>query len=535
MSSFKFGRVLALAAAAGALSLSFTPAALAATGETHKVEHDGPKAASPGKGQGAGAGRCHAPGQPPVPSREGTVAYFQDAHEYSPREHAVGYRGGIARLATVLDGIEAANENPATIFGGDMAGGSLFGGVYKGFPFVEAFNDLGVDAATFGQHDFDFGLDHALELVKASEFPWIASNLVYKDGSDFLPGSVARTVEAGELTVGVIGLTGSLQNSSANADLDQRPYLESTQAGVKLLQEQDVDVIVVSGQIDRAEALELMDRVPEVQVLMREENSGSSPAEAVELGDERLMVTGMGDYGVVAEIDIAKDLCGNITTGAVLHDVDDSVAEEPAWAARAAFYEQDMEERLDATIGTATGDFGRRAAGELAADAFRDYYTADLGWANGGGIRAEIDGGDVSLRDLHTVFPFGNRAMLIEVTGEQLIEGLNQGADSSPEGYGGFPRVSGFTFTYSQSAPAGQRITDVVLQNGTLVDPATTYSLAITNYVATNGGDGVSAFLNAPIAVSADGGTADVSALTAYVEKLGTITPNEFPRATILP
>ncbi|MDO2935464.1 5'-nucleotidase C-terminal domain-containing protein [Paeniglutamicibacter sulfureus] len=535
MPSFTFGRVLALAAAAGALSLSFTPAALAAPTETHAGAQDGAKTASPGKGQGTGAGRCHAPGQPPVPSEEGTLAYFQDAHEYSPREHADGHRGGIALLATVLDRIEAANENPATIFGGDMAGGSLFGGVYKGFPFVEAFNDLGVDAATFGQHDFDFGLQAALDPVNASEFPWIASNLAYKDGSVFLPGAVAGSVEAGELSVGVIGLTGSLQNSSANAELNQRPYLESTRAGVKLLQEQDVDVIVVSGQIDRAEGLELMAQVPEIQVLMREENSGSSPAEALELGKERLMVTGMGDYGVVAEIDIAKDLCGNIRTGAVLHDVDESVAEEPSWAAKAAFYEQDMEKRLDARIGTARGDFGRRAAGELAADAFRDYYQADLGWANGGGIRAEIDGGDLSLRDLHTVFPFGNRAMLIEVTGQQLIEGLNQGADSSPGGYGGFPRVSGFTYTYSESDPAGQRIGEVLLQDGTPLDPGATYSLAITNYVATNGGDGVTAFLNAPIAVSADEGTADVSALWAYVQKLGTVTPNDIPRATVLP
>lgn len=510
----RFTKTLGVAACSAALALSFIPGAQAApTGAT-------------GNGGGQGLGRCLAPGTPPVPSADGTILFFQDAHEFSPRPHANGVqRGSISRLATVLGGLEETNNSPATIFGGDLAGGTLFGGIYKGVPFVEAFNKLGVDAATFGQHDFDFGTNHTRDLVAASDFKWISSNIETRAAEPFLPGQTVGVVEAGGLRIGVIGLTGSLQNSSANAELVQTDYVAASRAALTQLGSQDVDVVVASAQIDLADAEALMAEVPEIQVIMREENSAAAQANITELDNDRLIVTGMGDYGAVMEIDITANLCGDVTTDARIHAVDQTVERDPEWFAVEQSYEADLSNKLDTVVGESTAALTRPEIAYTSADGLRSHFNADLGWINGGGIRADLDAGPITLRELHAIHPYSNVGMLIEVTGAQLVAALNQGADSNPNGSGGFPQPSGFTYAYVPGAPQGQRITDVRLTDGTPVSSEATYSLAITNYVAVNGGDGVTALQNAPVIVTPDEGIADNAALIAYVEKVGTISP----------
>ena len=110
------------------------------------------------------------------------------------------------------------------------------------------------------------------------------------------------------------------------------------------------------------------------------------------------------------------------------------------------------------------------------------------------------------------------------MTGAQLIAALNQGADSNPAGYGGFPRPSGFTYRFTPTAPVGQRTSEVRLTDGTPIDPTGTYSLAVTNYVV-GGGDGVTAFKDAQVLVSAEQGTTDVNALIAYARSHASIDP----------
>ncbi|WP_427007970.1 bifunctional metallophosphatase/5'-nucleotidase [Pseudarthrobacter sp. H2] len=524
-----FTKTLGVAASAAALILALSPAAAHAAAPSNSPA----PGATNGKGGGQGLGRCTAPGRPPVPSNEGTVLYFQDAHEFSPRPHANDVqRGSISRLATVLADLTASNHSPATIFGGDLAGGTLFGGIYKGVPFVEAFNELGVDVATFGQHDFDFGTDHTRDLVAASEFEWIASNIEKHGGEPFLPGQTVGVVKAGDLRIGVIGLTGSLKNSSANAELTQTGYVDASRTALSELESRDVDVVVASAQIDRADAEALMAEVPEIQIIMREEDSAAAQADVTELENERLIVTGMGDYGAVLEIDIAADLCGRITTDATVHAVDQAVEREPKWFAVEQAYEADLSNKLDTVVGESTAALTRPQIAYTSADGLRSHFNADLGWINGGGIRANLDAGPITLRELHAIHPYSNTGMLIQVTGTQLVDALNQGADSNPTGSGGFPQPSGFTYSYTPGAPQGQRITDVRLTDGTPVSSEATYSLAITNYVAVNGGDGVTALQNAAVMVTPDEGIADNASLIAYVEKLGTINP-QAPRVEI--
>ena len=204
--------------------------------------------------------------------------------------------------------------------------------------------------------------------------------------------------------------------------------------------------------------------------------------------------------------------------------VDENVASDPELKKLEDSYVQDMEAKLDITIATATADANRRQIGYLIADAFRDWTNADLGWINGGGVRASLSAGDVTLRNLYSIMPFGNRMMLIEVTGEQLKLGLEQAGNSSNSYSGGYALPSGYTYKYDPTASEGNKISDLKLEDGTPIEPAQTYSLAITNYVY-NGGNGVTAFKDAKVLMNPDEGTQDVNALIEYVTEKGEITP----------
>ncbi|MDR7084712.1 2',3'-cyclic-nucleotide 2'-phosphodiesterase (5'-nucleotidase family) [Arthrobacter ginsengisoli] len=236
--------------------------------------------------------------------------------------------------------------------------------------------------------------------------------------------------------------------------------------------------------------------------------------------DGRLILSPEGNMGSVLRLDITLKDGETVLT----HDefqVDASVVPDAGLAEVEAYYVADMDDKLNEQIGKSTGYLDRVAVGNLAADAFRAYGAADFGWMNGGGARADIPGPPVTLRDAYSVLPFGNRVSVIEVTGEQLRTGLEfSGGDRT--------RPAGFGYTYTASAPEGSRISDLHTTEGP-VDPAGTYTLAITSFVA----QGNPAFKNAPVNLSAEDGTVDVSALIDHIKAVGTLSPDAQPRVTV--
>lgn len=448
----------------------------------------------------------------PTGAEPARILYFQDAHEFTPVTHADGQRGGIARLATVIGEQSGSDESTDIVFGGDLAGGTLFGGVYRGTPFVEAFNLLGVDVANFGQHDFDFGADHTRTLVAASEFTWVSSNLTTADGAPFVPAtSLVRQV--GGVSIGYLGLTAGMNTTAAAGEIVQGDFVTSARAAVADLQAQGVDLIVAVTQLSAADSMAVMNSVPEIGLLLREESAAASLGSTVYTADGRPIIEPRGDYGTVIRVDATPTTCGiTLESDAVL--VNGSVAEDADMLVLQNQYVDSMNEALAEVVSSAPEMIRQRPEmGDLVADAFREYTGADLAWLNGGGSRASLQAGDVTLRSLLSILPFDNKLMTIEVTGEQLLRGLEQGADSSPSGSGGYPRPSGFDYSYVPSLPSGSRIVNAHLDDGTPISPSSTYTLTLTAYVV-NGGNGVTAFADAPVLWAE--GVADVQALISY-------------------
>lgn len=467
-----------------------------------------------------------APAHPTVAT--GDVVYFQDMKEFEPRAWDDGsQQGGIAYLATALETLREEEGDPIVAFGGELAAGSLFGSVFRGEPFVEAFNELGVDVGNFGNHDFDYGLDHTRNLIEKAEFPWISSNLTTENGEPISEDGTSYTAKSGELTVGFVSLTADLDRTVAAKDVVVGDFVDSARTGVNKLEKEGVDAIVLLSQISQEDTTEVMEKIPELAAALREENEAQSPEEVTYTADRRPIVAPRADYGTLVHLEITVDRSTQKRTVKVVnHPVNPSLTANEEWKKRSDQLYGELDRLLGEELGTATQPLSKAELGPLVADAYREHFDTQLGWQNGGGQRADMKEGALTRRDAQSVLPFGNSPISIQATGAQIKDALEKGIESNPDGGNGFPRIAGFTFEYDLSAPFGQRVTDIRRDDGTSMDMESTYSLAISNYVV-NGGDKVDSFVNAP--VTSEGTAIDIDVFAEYIKRHRELSPLEIP------
>ncbi len=140
--------------------------------------------------------------------------------------------------------------------------------------------------------------------------------------------------------------------------------------------------------------------------------------------------------------------------------------------------------------------------GNFIADAFRKATNADIGFLNGGSIRADLtyNPGTLTKRDILSMLPFNNPVVKIEILGETLREALEHGVARSAEDDepGRFPQVSGLTYKFDVSRPAGSRIVEAKVAGEPIKDNKN-YTLATTSFLVLNGGDGYKMFKNGKV------------------------------------
>jgi len=484
----------------------------------------------------AAAPAAEPPPANPHASKSATLLYFNDAHDIRPVLTGGQDRGGVARLATVIDTVRDEQPNTRVVFGGDLAGGTLFGGLYKGFPMVEAFNDIGIDLANFGQHDFDFGVENARQLVAASEFPWISSNLVDTGGDPFGPGGAYREMRVGKIDVGFLGLTGAMETSSAGSEVRQLDTIASARAAVAAMQrKRRPDVVVAVTQMPLEDNRALLEQVPQIDAVLTEEQAEYDTI-ITDVGGTYVMAP-EGNMGSMIRLDITRKAGRYTLTPSVL-EVDDTVTPDPKLKRVEERYEAEIQENLStplAELRTPLLSDGVRARetniGNFVSDAYRDYYGTDIGWMNGGGIRADATGAQLTKLDAYSIVPFANKVMKVEVTGAGIRQALEDGVAKVDTQGGGFPQVSGMTYTYSPTSPVGSRVGAITV-GGAPLDPDRVYTVAVTNYVV-NGGDDITGFADATVLVPEIEAPTDAEAVVRYASAQDTIDVGLEGRITV--
>ena len=166
--------------------------------------------------------------------------------------------------------------------------------------------------------------------------------------------------------------------------------------------------------------------------------------------------------------------------------------------------------------------------GNLVADAMLDRVKeqgVQIAIQNGGGLRASIDAGDVTMGEVLTVLPFQNTLSTFETTGDVIIAALENGVSQIEDGAGRFPQVAGLKFTFDASAEPGSRISDVMVQEGDEYSPIQSRLnyLVVTNNYVRNGGDGYKMFRDGKNAYDFGPDLADVTA--EFLAKNAPYTP----------
>ncbi|HEX5964610.1 MAG TPA: 5'-nucleotidase C-terminal domain-containing protein, partial [Pyrinomonadaceae bacterium] len=448
-----------------------------------------------------------------------TLLQVNDVYQFSPVDR--GTMGGLARVLTLTKSIREQNPNTLFLMAGDTISPSVessqeFQGVkLQGAQMIDAWNAAGLDYATFGNHEFDFGPEVLRQRIKESKFGWVAANVIdIKTGKPFadVPPYVIR--EFNGVKVGLFGLVlpETKITSRPGADVEFRNPCEIAKQMVTELQAQGAKVIVALTHLSMREDKEVA-RCADVDLIigghehtLLESLAGHAPifkmtADARELGQIDLNIS--QTTGELESIDWK------------IIQVDSKTKESPEFASVYRKY-ANLLAGLSKPVGRSTVVLDARSAenrtretnvGNLVADSFRKTLSADIGYMNGGSIRADslIPVGRILIRDVLSILPFRNKLVKIEVTGAMLKAALEHGVSRTGPGSepGGFPQVSGVQFSFDASKSPGSRVVDVKV-NGQPLNETRKYTMATSTFIGLDGGDGYTMFKGAPVLVSPD-------------------------------
>lgn len=441
--------------------------------------------------------------------------------------------GGSARMMTAIETAKDRAENWLLVDGGDQFQGSLFYTFYKGAAAAEMMKKMGYDAMTVGNHEFDDGPEVLRGFVNSVDFPILMSNADIS-GEPLLADAIQKSVviEKGGEQIGLIGLTprDTDELASPGPNVIFSDPVEAVQAEVDKLTEMGVNKIIVLSHSGYAVDQRVAEGTTGVDVIVGgHSNTYLSNVSNRAIGPYPTMV---GDTAIVQAYAYGKYL-GELKV--VFNDevviestagepiiLDRFVSEDTSTKDRVAELAIPLDEIRKRVVASAVAPIeGDRSVcrveecpmGNLVADAMLD-RVADQGiqiaFANSGGIRASIDGGEVTMGEVMTVLPFQNTLSTFSATGQTIIDALENGVSQVEEVAGRFPQVAGMSFTWDSSAEPGSRIVSVMV-GGAPIDPAATYGVVTNNYVR-NGGDGYKMFTTATDAYDFGPDLADVMA-----------------------
>ncbi len=447
-----------------------------------------------------------------------TIMHTNDTHaNHDPLGSGAG---GVTRQASVVEQIRAQAPNSLLLDAGDRFTGTLFHAQYLGQDQALIMNLLGYDAMALGNHEFDNGDDTLAAFIDAVDFPVLSANIDFS-ASPHLAGKVApyAVLDVNGEQVGVIGLLteDTTNKSRPGAELVfSDDYSGITQQYVDELTAQGVNKIILLTHMGLGLDMRVANEVTGVDVIVGGdshtllsnayaaaedrypvivENPAGQPVYIVQAGDQneflgRLDVTFDADGVITRASGDVILLSQFITPNAEMNDLVEELREPLT-----ALMEQEVGETMVA-LDNSTCRSEECAIGNLIADAIRQETGAQIVFQNGGGIRAGIDEGVITLGEVRTVLPFGNLVSTFELSGADVVAALENGVSRVNDERGGtgrFAQVSGLRYTWDMSQEVGSRIVSVeVLDPETgeyaPIDPEATYAVAANDFMR-GGGD----------------------------------------------
>ena len=489
-------------------------------------------------------------GEPQGLQQDILVLFTSDVH--CGVERGFGYVG----LKAIKNAAEASGAHVLLVDDGDSIQGEAIGTMTRGEADISLMNALGYDIAIPGNHEFDYGMTRFLELTEKADFPYISCNFNLLGEPVFDP-YVIREFDGVKIAfVGVTtpkALTSStpryFQNEEGEyiygflADETGEAVYNAVQKAADDARAEGAQYVFVMGHMGNEEKVkpwtyaEVIEHTTGIDAFLDGHSHDTDKVVMKNRDGETVIRQACGTkLEAIGWLRIsAKD--GSVDTGLYLWNNSVPAPEllglENEMTSEIQKATGELNEKLVTVAAESAVDLViydpeardengkpirivRRAEtnlGDLCADAYRDQSGSDIAIVNGGGIRAEIHRGGVTMSDILAVHPFGNLLTVAEVTGQQLLDALEWGTHSLPAEDGGFPQVSGVTFEIRTdiessctqdvegmfTGVAGEYRVRNVRVNGEPLDPEKTYTLASNEYVLLNHGDGYTMFDGCPV------------------------------------
>ena len=408
---------------------------------------------------------------------------------------------------------------------GDSFQGSLFYITYKGTAEEEFLNQIKPDAVTLGNHEFDDGESALVPYLDKAQFPVVSANVVPNDKSG-AAGKIKPSIvlEVGGQKIGIIGAVtnDTPELASPGPNITIADDVKSITAEVEKLKAQGVNKIIAVTHIGYRRERDVIAKIPGIDVVVGGHShsllsntdpkaEGPYPTMVDNPDGSKVPVVQAASYSkYLGEFKVVFDDNGNVkeASGDPIF-LDKSITPDPAVLARIkelgapieALKNKEVAETTEAIDGSRENCRTKECAmGNLVSDAILDRVKGqgvEIVVSNGGGLRASIDKGTVTMGEVLTVLPFQNTLATFQISGKDLVAGLENGVSQVEDGAGRFPQVAGLKYSFDKSvAPNAGRVKSVEVMEGGAwapINPDKDYLVATNNYVR-QGGDGYKVF-----------------------------------------
>ena len=487
-----------------------------------------------------------------------------------------------AQLALYKQAVSNSADYVTLVDCGDAVQGSNIGTLTKGESIVELMNEVGYDVCTFGNHEFDYGIDQLEKLMGMSDAEYICCNFMDSDGCFVSPYTIRSY---GELKIAYIGITTPYTLTSSNPEVfkDENGELKysfcqdtsgeklynAVQNAVDTAIGMDADYVIALAHLGNGEGYspygseDVIAATSGIDIVL--DGHSHTVVESREVYNkegEPVMLTSSGSHmQYIGQVTIdTRRTAGKNDDVITIRLIDSSDYDRVAGKTEET--EKEFEEILGTEIGytaktlSVNSENGNRLVrnretgiGNFVADAYRSLTNADIAFVNGGGIRADISEGKITYGDLLNVQPYGNMICVVEATGLEIrdalemsyrrVEGKYEDENGSVGESGGFFHLSGMKVVIDTSIPSGvkldengmfsgvegeRRVKEVYVLNGETgeyepLSDSKTYTVASINYILLQGGDGFNMFMNNEVITSE--AASDLQAVIEYLELSG--------------
>ncbi len=376
-----------------------------------------------------------------------TILHTNDLHaRLSPLEN---HNGGFAYLAAVIRHERSGCNDCILLNAGDLVQGTPVSTIFHGLPVFEIANLLHFDAATLGNHDFDYGWQQAQKFMATANYPIVSSNMVNASGKTFTRPWVILKVNG--LRVAVIGaMTDTLRSLTTPNLLGEWhtvPMIETARKYAAELKDQS-DLIVLLGHITGAEERQLLESAPEIPVIVSGHVHNGQAEALTYQGRVQVRVRSYGEELGRLELQVDTEKKAPVSWTWKRIPVDSTKIEPAGDVAEVVkHWESEVSARVDQPLAISQRQFSKPEVKRLIEQALRDETGADFAWMNQGGVRDILPQGQLKVRHIWDIMPFDNRVVVGTFKGSQLP-----------------PHILG----------------------GRTVDPNKEYTLAVSDYTAAN-------------------------------------------------